>query len=306
MREQEPGTAPACAAPHPDYEPAGYLLPAGACDTHAHVVSGSPRHPLVGNRSYTPPAAPEEDYLRMLAGSGMSRGVLIQISVYGTDNRYMLEVLSRHPGQLRGVAVVDPGVDQDTLAGMHRAGVRAVRINVLFGGGVGFAAMEVLADKIARLGWHLELLLDVRDLPPLMPRIVELPVPVVIDHLGHFPAELGPGHPGFRALLELLRNHDGWVKLSGAYRVDRGFPDYPAARVLAESVLMAAPDKVVYGSDWPHVAVPGHMPNTGHLRNLLAEWVPDPGLRQQVLVDNAAKLYGFAPVFQTQPQGEGA
>lgn len=304
MLEQEAGTAPVCAGPYPDYEPAAFDLPAGACDTHAHVVSGDPRHPLVGNRSYTPPPAPEGDYLQMLAATGMSRGVLIQISVYGTDNRYMLEVLRRHPGKLRGVAVVDPSVEPDTLLDMHRAGVRGLRINVLFGGGIGFAGMEVLADKIAHLGWHLELLLDVRDLPRLMPRIIQLPVPVVIDHLGHMPAELGLTHLGFRALLELLRNHGGWVKMSGAYRIDRSFPGYPAARVLAEAALEAAPDRVVHGSDWPHVAVPNHMPNTGHLRNLLAEWIPDPDLRRQVLVDNAAQLYGFPSTPRTRLQGK--
>lgn len=304
MLEQEAGTAPVCAGPYPDYDPTTFDLPAGACDTHAHVVSSDPRHPLVGNRSYTPPPAPEGDYLQMLAATGMSRGVLIQISVYGTDNRYLLEVLCRHPDKLRGVAVVDPSVEPDTLLDMHRAGVRGLRINVLFGGGIGFTGMEVLADKIAHLGWHLQLLLDVRDLPRLMPRIIQLPVPVVIDHLGHMPAELGPTHPGFRALLELLRIHGGWVKMSGAYRIDRSFPRYPAARVLAEAVLEAAPDRVVYGSDWPHVAVPGHMPNTGHLRNLLAEWVPDPDLRRQVLVDNAAQLYGFPSMPHTQLQGK--
>nr|WP_179665461.1 amidohydrolase family protein [Nocardioides panaciterrulae] len=285
-----------CAAPNPSYEPAAFVVPAGACDSHAHVVSGEPRHPLVEGRSYTPPPAPEADYLRMLEGTGMSRGVLVQISVYGTDNRYLLEVLARHPEKLRGVAVVDPSVDDETLLEMHRAGVRGLRINVLFGGGVGWQVMETLAARIAGLGWHLQLLMDVRELPGLLPRISALPVPVVVDHLGHLPASGGPDSQGFRALLSLLTDHDAWVKLSGAYRLDAGAPDYPDARALAEAVLEAAPDRVVYGSDWPHVAVPHGMPDTGRLRNLLASWAPDEDLLRRVLVDNPARLYDFPPL----------
>ncbi|HEY6932014.1 MAG TPA: amidohydrolase family protein [Marmoricola sp.] len=295
---------PLCAAPYADHEPAAFSLPEGACDTHAHVVSGDPRHRLVGNRSYTPPAAPEDAYLRMLEDTGMSRGVLVQISVYGTDNHYMLQVLDRHPEQLRGIAVVDPAVETDTLVAMHDAGVRGLRINVLFGGGVGWQAMEELAAKIAHLGWHLQLLLDVRELPDLLPRVSRLPVPVVVDHLGHMPAELGPRHPGFQALLTLLTDHEAWVKLSGAYRIDAQAPEYPAARVLAEAVLQAAPGRVVYGSDWPHVAVPHEMPNTGGLRNLLATWIPDEDLRRRVLVNNPAELYGFPPVGEPQRGGD--
>lgn len=289
--------APLCLAPQPGYDPAAFEVPAGACDAHAHVVSGDPSYPMVGNRSYTPPPAPESAYLDMLAGTGMSRGVLVQISVYGTDNRYLLEVLSRHPDRLRGVAVVAPGVDDEALARMHEAGVRALRLNVLFGGGIGMEAMETLAAKVAGLGWHLELLLDARSLPDLSSTIAGLPVPVVVDHLGHMPAELGTEHPGFRTLLSLLRD-GSWVKLSGAYRVDAAAPDYPAARMFAEAVLEVAPDRVVYGSDWPHVSVPHAMPNTGRLRNLVGEWLQDPSLRRRVLVDNPSELYGFPPVDQ--------
>lgn len=295
--------APLCQAPHPDVDPAGFEVPAGACDAHAHVFSDDPAYPLVADRSYTPPRAPEEAYLEMLARTGMSRGVLVQISVYGTDNRYLLEVLSRHPDRLRGVAVVDPDVEDDVLVRMHELGVRGVRLNVLFGGGVGLEAMETLAARIAPLGWHLQLLLDTRALPELMPRVTRLPVPVVVDHLGHQPADLGPDHPGFGALVALARDHGGWVKLSGAYRIDPGAPLYPDARALAERILEAAPERVVYGSDWPHVAVPSSMPDTGRMRNLLGEWVTDPALRQRVLVDNPAVLYGFPTA---RPAGNGA
>src|SRR5674476_709553 len=174
-----------CQPPFSEYDDATYSLPPGACDTHAHVVSSSASYSFVNERSYTPPPAPEQEYIRMLGGTGMSRGVLVQISVYGTDNRYMLSVLRKHPVRLRGVAVVDSNIDDAELSTMHKQGVRGVRLNVLFGGGIGFDALETIAAKVAQFGWHLQLLLDARDLPELLPRLTRLPVPVVIDHMGH-------------------------------------------------------------------------------------------------------------------------
>jgi predicted TIM-barrel fold metal-dependent hydrolase len=282
-----------CPAPFPDYDSATFAIPHGACDCHAHVVSADERYPLVDNRSYTPPPAPEEDYLAMLDGTGMDRGVLIQISVYGTDNRYMLDVLSRHPRRLRGIVVVDADIAEQELLRLHALGVRGIRLNVLFGGGIGMAALERLADKIAPLGWHVQLLLDARHLPELLPRITKLAAPVVVDHMGHMPAELGVEHPGFQALLSLVRDHGGWAKLSGAYRIDAEQPAYPHAARFAEALIAAAPQQLVYGSDWPHVAVPHAMPNTGRMRNLIGEWIDDDALRRLILVDNPARLYGF-------------
>ncbi|BBD80080.1 amidohydrolase family protein [Aerosticca soli] len=294
MAADPSAAAPPCPPPRPDYEPARFPLPPGACDAHAHVVSAdTDRYPLVAARSYTPPPAPESAYLRMLEATGMSRGVLVQISVYGTDNRYMLEVLGRHPRRLRGIAVVDAGVAEAELARMHALGVRGVRLNVLFGGGVGFDALETLAARIAPFGWHLELLLDARQLPPLLSRLTTLPVPVVVDHMGHMPAELGVAHPGFQALLELVGRQGGWAKLSGAYRIDSDQRHYANAARLAAALIEAAPERLVYGSDWPHVAVPHAMPDTGHLRNLLGEWIADATLRRRILVDNPAVLYDF-------------
>lgn len=284
-----------CAAPKPvaHWQAPAFDAPPLACDTHAHVVAADPAFPLVENRSYTPPPATEADYLAMLDATGMTRGVLVQISVHGTDNRYMLEALSRHPDRLRGVAVVAPDVKDVELERMHAIGVRGLRLNVLFGGGVGLDAMDRLAAKIAPLGWHLQLLLDARQLPELLPRIARLPVPVVIDHMGHMPAALGVDHPGFTALLSLVRDHGGWAKLSGAYRLDHG-PGYAHAARFAEALIHAAPERLVYGSDWPHVGLREEaMPDTGRLRNLLGEWTQDTALRHRILVDNPARLYDF-------------
>lgn len=287
--------APLCLAPLPEMDAATFDIPPGACDTHAHVVAAdAAAYPLVPERTYTPPPAPESAYLGMLKQTGMARGVLVQISVYGTDNRYMLEVLRRHPDQLRGIGVVAPTVTDSELADMHAAGVRGLRINVLFGGGIGFDAMETLAHRIAGLGWHMQFLMDARQLPELLPRMRKLPVPGVVDHMGHMPVAEGMGSAGFQALQHLVRDHGWWVKLSGAYRISDRFDDFSDVVPWAQALIETAPDRMLWGSDWPHVHQT-RMVNTGRLRNQLASWAPDAALRHRILVDNPERLYGFSP-----------
>lgn len=281
-----------CLAPLDSTQAASFPIPDGACDTHAHVVAAGPQYPMVAERSYTPPPAPEEKYLAMLAATGMQRGVLVQISVYGDDNRYMLEVLKRHPRQLRGVGVVRADVSDRQLRDMHEAGVRGLRLNVLFGGGTGFDSMEKLAPRIADMGWHMQFLMDARHLPEMMPRMRKLPVPGVVDHMGHMPVSLGTSHPGFQALQHLVRDQGWWVKLSGAYRISEDFPQFSDVVPWAQALVATAPERMLWGSDWPHVSVT-RMPDTGALRNQLALWAPDPAIRARILVDNPARLYDF-------------
>ncbi len=274
-------------------EASTFAIPAGACDTHAHVVSTQAQsYPMVGQRSYTPHPADEAMYLNMLKKQGMSRGVLVQISVYGTDNRYMLRVLAHNPKTLRGVAVVDADIDEKELERMHQLGVRGLRINTLFGGGVGYQAIEALAKKIQPLGWHMQFLIDARDLPELMPRLAPLQVPCVIDHMGHTPVSQGLDSPAFQALFHLVSDQGWWVKLSGAYRISEDFSRFDDVVPLAQRLIDLAPDRMVWGSDWPHVAI-AKMPDTGALRNQLAVWSPDEAQRRKILVDNPARLYGF-------------
>ena len=288
-------TAPYCLAPSASMAPASFQMPPGACDTHAHVISASAEFPMVPSRSYTPPPAPEAAYLAMLAGTGCTRGVLVQISIYGTDNRYMLEVLGRHPDRLRGVAVVGPDVTDQELASLHAAGVRGLRINVSFpGAGLSFDAMELLARRIAPMGWHMQFLTDGRELPGLLPRMRKLPCPGVLDHMGHMPAALGLEHPAFLAMRELVAEHGWWAKLSGAYRLSDDYDGFKEVTPWAQALIAAAPERMVWGSDWPHVAM-ARMPDTGLLRNLLEVWAPDPAVRNRILVDNPARLYGFRP-----------
>lgn len=282
-----------CPAPLPDIDKATFTLPTGACDTHAHVVaSDMQQYPMVANRSYTPHPATETDYLNMLQQTGMTRGVLVQISVYGTDNRYMLEVLSRHPDTLRGIAVVDADISEKELEQMHQLGVRGLRINVLFGGGIGFDAMEKLAAKIKPFGWHMQFLMNAAHIPELMPRLEKLPVIGIVDHMGHTAVSQGINSPAMEGLTHLMQEKGWWVKLSGAYRISEDFPAFKDAIPWAQKLYQAAPDQCVWGSDWPHVALT-KMPNTGALRNQLPLWLPTEKDLHKVLVTNPQKLYGF-------------
>lgn len=286
--------APACPAPNPaPHRPTRFSVPKGAVDTHAHVIGLPPDYPFVDGRSYTPPEAPASAYLSMLDNTGMTHGVLIQVSVHGTDNRLMVKTLKANSERLRGIAVIPLGLPERELAELKDAGVVGLRLNVLYGGGVGLDDLERYGALCRELGWHMQFLLDARELPPIASRLAALPVPVVIDHMGHFPADTGIESEGFRTLLSLVRD-GGWVKLSGAFRSTVEAAPYRDTIPYAQALANAAPDRCVWGSDWPHVANWNDMPNIGELLDVLADWVPDEARRNRVLVDNPHRLYGFS------------
>jgi predicted TIM-barrel fold metal-dependent hydrolase len=273
-------------------------MPAGAVDAHSHVIGAPPEHPLVAGRSYTPPPASPDAYLAMLDAVGFARGVLIQVSVHGTDNRLLLQTLAAHPERLRGVAVMPANLPDRAYAQAHQAGVRGLRLNNfigtgsnLYGGGIGFQELERFDALACEMGWHLQLLLDARDLVEIGPRIARLRCPWVIDHMGHVPYAAGVDHPGFQALVRLVAE-GGWVKVSDAFRLSE-LPDYRDSTPFAQALLAAAPDRCLWGSDWPHVAHWRPMPTISGLLDLLAEWAPDEAVRNRVLVDNPARFYGF-------------
>ena len=290
---------PVCAPPREPSAPA-IPLPAGACDCHAHVFGPPSRFPYARDRSYTPPAAPLEKYLRMLDVLGFARGVLVQGSAHGRDNSAVLHALSTEPVRLRAVAVADAGVTRPELRRWSALGVRGLRFNHFFRdgglhyrGGVPLEAARALAPEMATLGWHLQLWIDVKDLPDTIPVLQSVGVPVVIDHMGRTEAHAGIDTVGFQCLLRLLGNGGCWVKLSGAHRISRRPPNYPDARAFCEALVRANPEQLVWGGDWPHPRMDNEMPDVGHLLDLFQQWVPDATTRHRILVTNPARLYGF-------------
>ncbi len=284
---------PDCPGPDPDPRgPTRFKLPEGAVDTHAHVIGSPPEHPFAETRSYTPPPASAAAYIGMLDAAGMTHGVLIQVSVHGTNNEKMLETLRAYPARLRGIAVVAPDASARELQRLKDAGVVGLRLNVLYGGGVGFDRVAAYGDLCRDMGWHLQFLIDARQLPQLAGQLARLPVPFVVDHMGHFPTSAGLECEGFQTLLALVRD-GAWVKLSGAFRCSVLGPPYHDTVPFARALSDAAPERCVWGSDWPHVSHWGAMPNTRDLLDLVADWVPDEGRRRLLFVDNPAALYGF-------------
>ena len=274
--------------------------PPNACDTHAHVFGPADHFPYAEDRSYTPPDAPLEKYLGMLDAVGFTRGVLVQGSAHGRDNSAMLDALRRQPKRLRGVAVADAGVSSADLRQWHELAVRGLRFNHFFRdgqlhyrGGVPLAAARMLAPVMENLGWHLQLWIDVKDLPQAIPTLKSLGLPVVVDHMGRTDARADTGTEGFQSLLRAVGEGWCWAKLSGAHRLSQKASDYPDARPFHEALVRANPERLVWGGDWPHSRVEGEMPDAGRLFELFQMWTPDPAAQHRILVTNPARLYGF-------------
>lgn len=288
---------PLCPAPDPQPRKPRLPLPPLACDTHAHICGPRSRYAYWDGRVYTPPDCLLADYRHLLATLGVQRAVLVQPSVYATDNTAMLDALRDGGPNYRAVAVVDESIDDAELDRMHALGVRGVRCNIVDivedKGRLPLALLQQLAAKIQRLGWHIELLMHADEFPDMDRAFADLPVDVVLGHLGYQRTEKGTNDPGFQALLRLMRAGKAWVKLTGPYRISETGLPYADTIPFAHALLDAAPDRVLWGTDWPHVMMKGPMPNDGNLCDVLASWIPDETLRKRVLVDNPAKLYGF-------------
>lgn len=248
---------------------------------------------MAAGRSYTPEAASLDAYKDMLRSLGIARGVLVQPSFYGTDNGCLMEALARDPVSLRGVAVVGPDVTDRELEDLAAGGIRGIRLNAVFAAGVPLAEVERLAHRVAPLGWHIQFLIDGRILEELGPRLAALPVQLVFDHLGHIPSADGVRHPGFLQMTRLMRDGRAYAKLSGAYRVSAEGAPFRDTDEMARALVAAAPDRCLWGSDWPHVGIARDKPVTADLLDILMRWVPDETTRRRILVDNPAHLYGF-------------
>jgi 2-pyrone-4,6-dicarboxylate lactonase len=287
--------APACLAPLASLPPTALSLPRGSWDTHAHVIGGDSQYPLVNERTYTPPTASVEQFVAMLETVGFDYGVVIQISVHGVDNRSLIDALRRFPARLRGVVAIDGTESESDLLTMKDAGVCGVRVNELFAGGSGVDQLQRIAERCKALGWHLDLALHGHRLRILAPVLRKLEMRLVIDHMGWCPAERGIGQADFQAVLDLVRMDDCWIKLSGAYRMSGMAAPYADVRPFVRALTEAAPDRAIWGTDWPHVALTdaARMPQPGALVDVLNDHLGSPELLHAVLVDNPRRLFGL-------------
>ena len=284
-----------CQPPHPDPRAPSFSLPAGACDSHCHVFGPGDVFPYHPKRSYTPPDAPYEALKRLHATLGLDRAVIVQATCHGDDNRAMLDAIARAGGRYRGVAMIDGALGDAELETLHEGGVRGVRMSFArhLSGPPDFSKVAQIAQRIAPLGWHLVLYLEAEDVVENADALGRLGVPVVIDHMARVRVKDGLDQTPFRLLLDFLREADFWVKISCAERLSAAGKPFADVVPFAAALIDAAPDRVLWGTDWPHPNIEGQMPDDGDLTDLLLSYAPDEALRRRILVDNPARLYGF-------------
>jgi predicted TIM-barrel fold metal-dependent hydrolase len=274
------------------------VLPAGSCDAHVHVYGPAQRFPFAAERPYTPDDAPIERLQALHRWLGIARAVYVQATVHGHDNAAILDAIARDPQNGRGVALVRTDIGDAQLHALHAAGVRGVRFNFIrhLNDMPDPQAVLRLGERIAALGWHVQLHFSAQDLLAQLPLLRSLQCPYVIDHMGRTPVADGLAQEACQALVALLADPRAWIKLSGPERISAhlargGAFAYDDAVPFARQLLDAAPQRCVWGTDWPHPNV-REMPDDGDLVDLLAHY-GGPEVLQRLLVDNPARLYGF-------------
>jgi len=275
-------------------------LPTGAWDTHAHIFGPSDKFPYQPGRGYTPPDAPVERFIALLDHLGFANGLVVQGNAHVYDNSVVLDALRRFPQRLRGVAITDTRIKPETLRDWHERGMRGLRFHLFpqrpnYIRGVGLDVFAAFRKTMAELGWVVQFFCDHRMLAETAAALRDIAreMTVIIDHLGMVPAAQGITDPNFQALLKLVGAGHAYVKLSAVYRLSTQFPDYPDAQPLHDTLLAANPERLMWGTDWPHPSIPAAvMPDDGHLLDLFHDWTPDEQTRRRILVDTPARLFG--------------
>jgi predicted TIM-barrel fold metal-dependent hydrolase len=289
--------------------PVRFDVPPGACDSHTHIFGDARQFPWTADRVYTPETASIAEMRALHRALHMDRVVIVQPSVYGTDNACILDAVRQLGSRARAVAVIGEHATRAVLDAMHTAGVRGIRINLATAGQTDAShardRLRRSVEQLAGRNWHIQMYTGIAIIEAIRDRIAGSSVPIVFDHFGGVQASLGIAQPGFDALLALVRSGKAYVKISGAYRSSNAGPDYADVAPLAKALIAANPQRILWGSDWPHPdssIVAGRkatdiaplLPiDDGRVLNQLAVWAPDPALRRTILVDNPARLYGF-------------
>lgn len=289
--------------------PVSFDIPAGACDCHTHIHPDPEKFPFFAGRVYTPELASPEEMTALHKALNMERVVIVTPSIYGTDNSATLFGMKARGATARGVAVIDDKTSESDLDAMGKAGIRGVRLNLATGGvndpNVARPRFTNAVERMKARGWHVQIYTNMPMIAAVKDVLMTSPVPVVFDHFGGAQAAHGVEQPGFSDLVDLVKAGKAYVKISGAYRASTAGPDYAECTPLAKALISANPDRIVWGTDWPHPdsvtpkgkqvtdVTPLFQIDDGRLLNQLAVWAPDAAVRKKILVDNPAQLYGF-------------
>ena len=279
--------------PHP--RTPAWRPPPGACDAHVHIFQDYARYPLSPNRSFTPPEAPLSALFDMHRVIGIERAVIVQASCHGPDNRAMLDAIATSRGAYKGVCIARATFTDEDFQKLHEGGVCGVRFNFVthLGGTPNLEAMTSILQRVKPLGWHLIIHVNAEDLIKFESFFSAIDMEIVVDHMGRVPCDKGTAQEAFQILKRFMRRDNWWCKVCGAERISRTGPPFLDAVPFAQELITLAPDRILWGTDFPHPNITRWMPNDGDLLDLLAEWVPDSARRNRILTQNANALYGF-------------
>ncbi|MGI5459967.1 amidohydrolase family protein [Streptomyces sp. CA-249302] len=295
VHETESTPSPGCPPPHPAPRTPSLALPRDSCDAHCHVFGPADVFPYAPDRTFTPIDAPKEQLRALHAHLGLTRAVVVQSSCHGNDHSVLLDALRGGCGRLRGVALIGETTTRDEVEELHRAGVRAFRLNFLphLRTPPTRAEIDSVLERVDGLGWAAQLHVRGEEFEALEGLVRLLPGRVVVDHIGRVDLADGRDGPAPRALRALLDGGQVWVKVSGVDRVSRQGPPYADAVALAADLVAHAPERVVWGTDYPHVNIAGEAPDDGLLVDLIERIAPDPAHLRRLMVDNPAELFDF-------------
>src|SRR6202790_2402766 len=288
-------STPTIPGPDPDTKTPKFKLPSLACDAHCHIFGPGAKYPYAADRPYTPPDAPLEAFRALHAKLGIGRAVIVNASVHGIDNRVARDAIAASHGAYRAVANINDAITERELRELHDGGFRGCRFNFVrhLGGVPDMRVFDRVVRMIAALGWHVDLHFDAVDLPEYAQMLARLPVRYTIDHMARVKAADGLDQLSFRTLIDLMkRDEKCWVKVCGCERVSSAGPPFVDAVPFARGIVETAPDRVIWGTDWPHPNVKA-MPNDGDLVDLIPLFAPEPELQQKILVTNPARLFEF-------------
>lgn len=269
--------------------------PAGTCDCHLHIYGPRDEYPEAPTSPFPTPDAPVAAYRKVMARLGIERAVVVQPSAYGRDNRCTMDAVAELGDIARAVVVVDTSTGDEEMERLTRGGARAVRFHMLPGGVLPWDMLDAIAARVTDFGWHIQLQLDGRLLPERRTQIEAWPGTIVIDHTGKFLEPVAPTDPAFKVLLDLLDSGRCWVKLSAPYETSKaGPPDYADVGALASALIEAAPERMLWATNWPHPSAQKNPPDDAVMLDMLAHWCDDEATRNRILAVNPAEVYGFA------------
>lgn len=287
-------TKPSCMAPDNDTRTPRFKAPPLSCDAHCHVFGPHAIFPYSDNASYWPPDADKHALKRIHDKLGIERAVLVQASCHGIDNRGMLDAIKSSNGAYRGVCIANDTFSENDFQDLHDVGVRGVRFNFVkhLGGAPNLDVMKTVLDRVKPLDWHLVIHVGAEDLIEYESFFNQLDMDIVVDHMARVPTSEGVGQKAYQILLDFMQRENWWVKVCGAERIAVQPPFYDAVPY-AQGLVELAPDRVIWGTDYPHPNIKRYMPNDADLLDLVPLIARDEATQKKILVDNPARLYGF-------------